>query len=573
MAKHIVEYLYYFKKSNDSDVKTIFLENLKEFEYGSQLKYNDINGNLLYFNYNIIKYDTSLHVTFTYDTKKMTLAEVRTFQNLLREINIKASKSRISSSTLFDSNSLFFYKRLLPLLHKYEWSLRKLIYLLAPTYFSKDWVKSTISVEAISQIRKKIKGNFDSNNLLQMMDLYDFEEYLFGENYIKVIGEEEDVIRYKEFGTENLITTLVNGEFSISKPYSLWEEIFNQYIDIDLSEIQNDMRLIRDGRNIVGHNKEISSEDYENLSKGLKKYIKKLDLAFNKILDGNVDRNLIKESKDIFNDYMSEYFKSSDHLFNLSKSVIDTKMFESINKLPSALSKPAIDPKMFESINKFPSALGKSGIDPKMFESINKLRSTLSKPAIDPKMFESINKLRSTLSKPAIDPKMFESINKLPSELSKPAIDPKMFESINNGISTPSTATPSSSSNNSSGYIIPSTHYGTNPGTYVAATCTFYVKSVMGSRVGDYWGNAEDWAASASADGFTVDNNPVAGSTIAVFGPNVRGGSYGHVAVVESVNKAAGTMVIGEAIDLGNGYFNTTSTVKISDANYGFIHV
>ena len=553
MAKHIVEYLYYFKKSNDSDVKTIFLENLKEFEYGSQLKYNDINGNLLYFNYNIIKYDTSLHVTFTYDTKKMTLAEVRTFQNLLREINIKASKSRISSSTLFDSNSLFFYKRLLPLLHKYEWSLRKLIYLLAPTYFSKDWVKSTISVEAISQIRKKIKGNFDSNNLLQMMDLYDFEEYLFGENYIKVIGEEEDVIRYKEFGTENLITTLVNGEFSISKPYSLWEEIFNQYIDIDLSEIQNDMRLIRDGRNIVGHNKEISSEDYENLSKGLKKYIKKLDLAFNKILDGNVDRNLIKESKDIFNDYMSEYFKSSDHLFNLSKSVIDTKMFESINKLPSALSKPAIDPKMFESINKFPSALGKSGIDPKMFESINKLRSTLSKPAIDPKMFESINKL--------------------PSALSKPAIDPKMFESINNGISTPSTATPSSSSNNSSGYIIPSTHYGTNPGTYVAATCTFYVKSVMGSRVGDYWGNAEDWAASASADGFTVDNNPVAGSTIAVFGPNVRGGSYGHVAVVESVNKAAGTMVIGEAIDLGNGYFNTTSTVKISDANYGFIHV
>ncbi|MGX9818464.1 PcsB-like coiled-coil domain-containing protein [Lactococcus lactis] len=138
---------------------------------------------------------------------------------------------------------------------------------------------------------------------------------------------------------------------------------------------------------------------------------------------------------------------------------------------------------------------------------------------------------------------------------------------------TPSASTPSYSSNNSSGYTIPSTHYGTNPGTYVAPTCTFYVKSVMGSRVGDYWGNGEDWAASASADGFTVDNNPVAGSTVAVFGPNVRGGSYGHVAVVESVNKSAGTMVIGEAIDLGNGYFNTTSTVKISDANYGFIHV
>lgn len=154
-----------------------------------------------------------------------------------------------------------------------------------------------------------------------------------------------------------------------------------------------------------------------------------------------------------------------------------------------------------------------------------------------------------------------------------PATPSKEVSSTDTDINKNSTPTPSPSINISSGYTIPSTHYGTNPGTYVAPTCTFYVKSVMGSRVGDYWGNGEDWAASASADGFTVDNNPVAGSTVAVFGPNVRGGSYGHVAVVESVNKAAGTMVIGEAIDLGNGYFNTTSTVKISDANYGFIHV
>ncbi|MFK4967587.1 CHAP domain-containing protein [Lactococcus garvieae] len=441
MAKHIVEYLYYFKKSNDSDIKTIFLENLKEFEYGSQLKYSDSNGNLLYFKYNIIKYDTSLHVTFTYDTKKrMTLAEVQAFQKLLGEINIKASKSGISSSTLFDSNSLFFYKKLLPLLHKYEWSLRKLIYLLAPTYFSKDWIDSTISAETISQIKEKSRGNLDSDNLLQMMDLYDFEEYLFGENYIKVKGDEEDVIMYKEFGIEKLITFVVSGEFTISKPYSLWEEIFNQYIDIDLSEIQKDMPLIRKGRNIVGHNKEISSETYENLRKGLKKYIKKLDLAFNKILDGNVDRNLIKESNDIFNDYLSEYFKSSDHLFNLSTSAIDPNMFESINKLRSTLSTSAIDPKMFESINKLPSTLSTSAIDPKMFESINKLPSTLSTSAIDPNMFESINKLRSTLSTSAIDPNMFESINKLRSTLSTSAIDPNMFESINKLRSTLSTS-------------------------------------------------------------------------------------------------------------------------------------
>lgn len=143
----------------------------------------------------------------------------------------------------------------------------------------------------------------------------------------------------------------------------------------------------------------------------------------------------------------------------------------------------------------------------------------------------------------------------------------------NGGNSGSNSGNNSSGGNSSGGYNIPSTNYGSNPGTYVAPTCTYYVKSVFGSRVGDYWGNGADWAASASAAGFTVDSNPVAGSSVAVFGPNVRGGSYGHVAVVKSVNKAAGTMVIGEAINQGSGYFNTTSTVKISDANYGFIHV
>ena len=133
----------------------------------------------------------------------------------------------------------------------------------------------------------------------------------------------------------------------------------------------------------------------------------------------------------------------------------------------------------------------------------------------------------------------------------------------------PSKPTPPSGGN----YYVPSHNYGSNPGTYVAPTCTYYVKSVFGSRVGDFWGNGADWAASAQADGFTVDGTPVAGSTVAVFGPGVRGGSYGHVAVVESVNFAAGTMTIGEAIDMGAGYFNTTSVVPISLANYGFIHV
>ena len=88
--------------------------------------------------------------------------------------------------------------------------------------------------------------------------------------------------------------------------------------------------------------------------------------------------------------------------------------------------------------------------------------------------------------------------------------------------------------------------------------------------MGDYWGNGGDWAASASAAGFTVDNTPVANSTVAVFAGGVRGGSYGHVAVVLSVQGS--TMTIGEAIDEGSGYHNVVSSgIPVSQAV--FIHV
>ncbi|MFC4653104.1 CHAP domain-containing protein [Lactococcus nasutitermitis] len=143
--------------------------------------------------------------------------------------------------------------------------------------------------------------------------------------------------------------------------------------------------------------------------------------------------------------------------------------------------------------------------------------------------------------------------------------------SSSNNTSSSNAATATASSNSSSNSSTPGSYSSTNIAHYMG--CTEYVKGAFGSRVGDVWGDGKDWANSARSDGFTVDFNPVAGSTVAVFGPGQRGGDRGHVAVVESVDKAAGTMKIGEAIDLGNGYFNTESDVPISLADLGFIHV
>lgn len=93
----------------------------------------------------------------------------------------------------------------------------------------------------------------------------------------------------------------------------------------------------------------------------------------------------------------------------------------------------------------------------------------------------------------------------------------------------------------STGYTI----HGTN-GTYPVGQCTWGVKSVA-PWVGDYWGNAGQWASSAAAAGFTVNQTPAPGSVIVW----VDGG-YGHVGYVTDVQSTTSIKIV-EANYNGNG--------------------
>ena len=102
--------------------------------------------------------------------------------------------------------------------------------------------------------------------------------------------------------------------------------------------------------------------------------------------------------------------------------------------------------------------------------------------------------------------------------------------------------------------------------SYYAGQCTWYVKNTL-SWVGNYWGNANQWAASAAAAGRLVDSNPTVGS-VAVFMPGVAGASsYGHVAVVTGVN---GGMVTISEMNAQGEYVVSSRTV--SAAGVLFIH-
>lgn len=81
--------------------------------------------------------------------------------------------------------------------------------------------------------------------------------------------------------------------------------------------------------------------------------------------------------------------------------------------------------------------------------------------------------------------------------------------------------------------------------SYPVGQCTWGCKVLL-PWVGDYWGNANQWGASAQAAGHTISYTPKVGSVIVW--PN-EGGGYGHVAVVSKVIDA--------------------NTIEVLEANYG----
>lgn len=125
------------------------------------------------------------------------------------------------------------------------------------------------------------------------------------------------------------------------------------------------------------------------------------------------------------------------------------------------------------------------------------------------------------------------------------------------------TTTTSTEVSYDSSFTIP-TYTNTETNTYPMGQCTWAVK-VLAPWVGDYWGNAADWVASAQAAGYQVGTTPQEGAIAVWFD-----GGYGHVAYVVDVQSDTAIQVLESNyngnMQIGNyrGVFNPT------DAAYGY---
>ena len=116
--------------------------------------------------------------------------------------------------------------------------------------------------------------------------------------------------------------------------------------------------------------------------------------------------------------------------------------------------------------------------------------------------------------------------------------------------------------------VTPTTNTAGN--TYPVGQCTWGVKS-LASWVGNNWGNANQWIASAQAAGHSVGTTPQVGA-VAVW--PYDGGGYGHVAYVTAVQSSTNIQVM-EANYAGNssignyrGWFNPSALTWCNSTVY-----
>lgn len=103
---------------------------------------------------------------------------------------------------------------------------------------------------------------------------------------------------------------------------------------------------------------------------------------------------------------------------------------------------------------------------------------------------------------------------------------------------------------------------------YASGNCTWYSyerRLALGRPIGSFWGNANSWAASARAAGFTVNRTPAPG---AIFQTAAGGGGYGHVGIVDRVEN--GRVFVSDMNYAGLGV--VTHRVLDNPGSYNYIH-
>ena len=264
--------------------------------------------------------------------------EAQTLEEIKKKIRESAHRVNYYINICYDGSAEYYCSKLMIPLAIFERNLRQFLYLILISLYDIEWNDRFISKEVIDDIKKKNNNNI--NKLVEKgLEYFTFQNYiecLFTPRNLKSIEEmmkEVNNENEKEGVTKEDIVKIINN----NAEKTMWEVIFNDITDIKIEFSRKEIDKIRKIRNEVVHNKEMTSQKYEEYKKIINELNKKIKMVITKIEEEKY-REKIFDIRLILDMYLNKFKEISNIISNSFKTNIELeKMIQSVTVMSNII--------------------------------------------------------------------------------------------------------------------------------------------------------------------------------------------------------------------------------------------
>lgn len=264
--------------------------------------------------------------------------EAQTLEEIKKKIRESAHRVNYYINICYDGSAEYYCSKLMILLAIFERNLRQFLYLILISLYDIEWNDRFISKEVIDDIKKKNNNNI--NKLVEKgLEYFTFQNYiecLFTPRNLKSIEEmmkEVNNENEKEGVTKEDIVKIINN----NAEKTMWKVIFNDITDIKIEFSRKEIDKIRKIRNEVVHNKEMTSQKYEEYKKIINELNKKIKMVITKIEEEKY-REKIFDIRLILDMYLNKFKEISNIISNSFKTNIELeKMIQSVTVMSNII--------------------------------------------------------------------------------------------------------------------------------------------------------------------------------------------------------------------------------------------
>ena len=261
------------EENNDINLFKRTFQKLMQFQE-KRLCLNNLNK--LMFNYSIHKSEAQKNIRLKVSTLegKSTKREADNITTLKNILVMGKHRSDYHIVFMYDGASEYYCNKLSRFISVFERKLRQFIYINVLDTYGKEWVKATLTDEMQAEISKNEKNkNRHIEMALECFTFQDYNSYLFSkrstEDPKEVIKEAIEKLECCNVSKEEVVNILKKSE-----KLSLWDKLFKGF-NIEFTE--GEINKIREIRNDIMHNKEISNLEFTEYKKFLRSNIRKID--------------------------------------------------------------------------------------------------------------------------------------------------------------------------------------------------------------------------------------------------------------------------------------------------------